>query len=232
MLQSRALRRIWASILCWISMLLMPGCYDSLESPSQAPVFPPTYIVPALDEMPGTPTPSPTYIPLDSGSCLPPCWQGITPGISTRADVDAWFARNPVLDQEQCRSLDDYPDGTVLLCDGFFFEFEEGSELVRYMIIPLPDDITLEQLIEEFGEPHYIQFLSGCLAEHPCMITRIFFPDSGLAVVTKYQDYIPLVEPNARPDSIEYWPIGQVPYPDVRVVPWQGYGDYADLLSD
>jgi hypothetical protein len=117
--------------------------------------------------------------------CKPPCWQNLTPGISTSEDVDR-FLHNLSLDEWPERNLIDsgHNSESIRLIDKtdtvvIFLLLENGKLMFidSYHRI----DIRLIQIVDHFGPPEYVRAELAFTPDSKIYIFEVFYPTMGLA---------------------------------------------------
>jgi len=158
---------------------------------------------------------------LENPECSPPCWQGITPGIT---------------DIARARQIQNkYPNMSV--------EIENGTPTVRLigLHLSLYDVLPVSALLSKYGEPAYVRIFK-CDPTDNCE-THVIFDDIGM-IVDLYPENIgegetPAVEitPSTNIAKIFFTKIGvegyfDVPFfsggPSPELIPWQGFKRYPE----
>lgn len=194
-----------------IGMLLLSGCG---AAPQTIPTIKPT----ESPEPPPSPTPVPQAVQdafvvanmLSGDPCEPPCWQEITPGVSSREDV-ADIARQ--LEEQGVLQL--APGSTAFFCDAVLLmpDAEIGSGQLGHVEIGFDRDgyvsflyayyhersllYDAEQVIERYGEPEAIFAFdlqgSSCSCEewddsyydHARLGAYLLYPSRGMTLVVE-----------------------------------------------
>jgi hypothetical protein len=153
---------------------------------------------------------------LTGDPCEPPCWQGLTPRISTEAEVDEFLrtselvaqptihwgylyngAGEPVALQASWRSAG-YTVGEFYLNSA---SVDDG--LLRSIEIHLDYDATLEEVLERYGLPY--KLWSRPAGTHdPFALVNLYYPECGLSVQVEVLRH----DAELRPDS----PVTEVCY--------------------
>ncbi|MFZ3069774.1 MAG: hypothetical protein WA110_01445, partial [Anaerolineaceae bacterium] len=100
--------------------------------------------------------------------CGPPCFYGITPGITTREEVsNILYAEDSVF--EGCEAFDNraYSGLEGIACNFHVFSLVFEDDLVDNVAFTPGFAITLEQVIEEYGEPSRLYTFSTSFQEYP-----------------------------------------------------------------
>ena len=183
--------------------------------------------------------------------CEPPCWHGLTPGMSTEEDVNEFLATSELVDQStlfrgdltsglgevvgvavQWWSRADMASGPSPL--GNHLSIRDG--VLHNMIIGLDVEVTLQDLLERYGPPDkFSAWAEG--VEVPYVNVSLYYPRHGLMVTV----IIPLDDPQLTPESeaVQVWyfrtasledllvPTRDARYPSVSedtLQDWHGYG--------
>jgi hypothetical protein len=124
--------------------------------------------------------------------CAPPCWQGITPGVSTHDEAEAILQGMEVVDQESYYPHNT-PDrlqvwwGTILPEEREYVHSlsSDSSGIVEGIYITqMWVEITLDELIQIYGEPDgLVTNISGLPDVGPiCRDISVLWVDHGLKV--------------------------------------------------
>src|SRR5688572_25400367 len=141
-----------------LAAVLLAGCNAAQQSTAEAPAEIPTNSVPT----PTLPVPDfavkpPTQeghiprTPLNTEICDPPCWQGITPDVSTEADVRQVFAQHHI----SCSSVQ---DDSGVNCDGIWIPIDGDTGRVEFIAFNLLEGSvsTLGEIVDQYGEPDQV----------------------------------------------------------------------------
>jgi len=134
----------------------------------------------------GTPAPLDMGL-LTSDPCEPPCWQGLTPGVSTEQDVMHFLdTRQDYVDP--CSVERNAHAGSILVTwkttgraqKENWFELHNGVLQLTNLHMDTP--LTLGQLLEAFGPPDKYEAAWSLLPPEPVhMVVELFYGDLGLA---------------------------------------------------
>jgi hypothetical protein len=143
--------------------------------------------------------------------CEPPCWQSLTPGVSTEEEVEEFLRSSDLVDQscifrgQVTRGSGEVVGTTIQWWStanmsnvprqfGNDCTIEDG--LLQHMTIWLDCEVTLEDLLERYGAPaKFTAWLEG--VESPYVKVTLFYPGHGFeATLIVRQGEIEL-----RPDS-------------------------------
>jgi hypothetical protein len=209
---------------------------------------------------------SPTWLGLDSGlfsgePCKAPCWQNLTPGLSTEEAADrfvddlgseAWPGRYERVYDSGCRWIrvsDKSELGMTAIVDLYI----EDGELAFLQSTP-PLGPTLRQVTNQFGQPEYFKALEAIGPDGKLDVLEIYYPAQGIAFqVHVNSEDAGRIKPNMRIIGIEYFPPGDLmTYLTARyscrlgsvdaqlatkneiakyIQPWSGYGEVTLITS-
>lgn len=191
---------------------------------------------------------------INKPACALPCWENITPGVTSVKDVSKILQsvkgvndiQGPVLISSEPNDTDVVVSWWMpLLFDkrgyqGFIYAKDENHPVQMislYMDSADSTEISIEKIISEFGEPEYMN-IYFC-DEAFCSI-HIIFPNKGmvLSMTLPRKDQTIEIMENSRIFSINFIPIGlesywenfQWPFPadgESSIFKWQGYGIYS-----
>jgi hypothetical protein len=194
-----------------------------------------------------TPTPKPlhrpvpgstTVVPLPIGDggllskepCGPPCFLGVVPDTTTYDEAIQILTDYQYWDD--CEEWDTTEVGGTLgieCSDTFLFGLNEDNSYVTRIVYNPQQAITVQDLIDEFGEPAYLNVsVSGYEESIRETTTRLYYPDLKMAIWLEYQkggSY--LLEPTTKIDNVRY--LGaEHSARDFRFrrQAWQGYIEY------
>ena len=164
----------------------------------------------------GETPPEGPLVPVDTSlltgePCEPPCWQGLTPGVSTEEEVNDFLLSSELVDQSSIfRGAVTLGTGEVV---GTTIQWWSGANmssvprqfgndctveggLLRHMTIWLDCEVTLEDLLERYGDP--AKFTAWLLpVDPPHVRVTLFYPRHGFeATLTIPRDDVQL-----RPES-------------------------------
>lgn len=184
------------------------------------------------------PGPAPTAVPLPIGDggllskdpCGPPCFLGVVPDVTTYTEAIQILTDYQYLDS--CKERDNTEEGGVqwIGCSStFIFDFDQDKSHVIFVGFDPQQEITVQDVIDEFGEPVYLNVIvSGY--EYSIRVTtiRMYYPDSKMAIWLEDQkggSY--LLEPTTEIDNVRY--LGGDLDDSIfrpRKQDWQGYIEY------
>lgn len=164
--------------------------------------------------------------------CAAPCWQGLTPGVSTWAEAEEILAANELVPDLE---IIDNNGGKVAL-----WSSEAGSECCNagsmtgenldYIQLLIASDVTVGELIETYGEPDLIR--ATPLSFDYSAVTLIWSELPFVAIAEVEGDLDALISADNQVFQLIYLTDDVITIfaerPDV--IPWQGYVSVRDLL--
>jgi hypothetical protein len=184
--------------------------------------------------------------------CKPPCWQGLVPGLSTEEEVDEFVRTSELVDQTTLfrRDITRHTGEVVGVAVHWWSRADTagvprqfGNSLrikggvVQYMMIWLDCEVTLEELLSRYGEPHKWS-TSWVAPDIPDVDVVLYYPNHGFtASLTLPADDVWL-RPESNLDLVRYYPVVPVEdflqlgpelgyfyaYEEESLREWQGYG--------
>ena len=172
---------------------------------------------------------------LDEPTCALPCWEGITPGVSTQEEAAAALGALPgvaklaVVGQELRW---DFADGQTVSTermtgkgDGVVYASAEG--IVERIVLRPGDNesLMLDELVRAFGKPGEVLF-KDCSRKELCFL-RLVYPQEGMNLAVtlpvRRADSTVTITAETQIDGVELF----VPVAEGHGgVTWQGYGSY------
>jgi hypothetical protein len=246
---------VLAVLIVSISILLGIVACKTQPNPSQ-PMSPSlTQVSPTMFTAP----PTPTHPPLSNAelanffgdtSCLWPCWQGITPGITSGAEAiqklndSPLVLKNSIHIEEPRTGFGDakwyWKISDKQALEGNM-EWRNGIVLFNALTPPM---ISIEEIINRFGPPEKIDVINCALTvEGPqTWCATLYYAKNGFEIhynrdSSGFGDDIQMMPSDSinfvslfKPSAIEDWllSMGSDPtYHDLR--DWKGYGKFLDL---
>jgi hypothetical protein len=123
--------------------------------------------------------------PFERAVCGPPCWNGLTPGRSSDADAAAFLQRLPERERSTINDEPVAPGCRVL-------QWEEGraghrryiyyttEHTVMRIVVWLEGRYTLQDVVDRFGPPPYIEALRAEGPEAATYFLAVIYPSLGL----------------------------------------------------
>ncbi len=154
--------------------------------------------------------------------CKPPCWQNLTPGVSTTDDVERflknldqkkWPGRIDDVDNSGCRWLR-IADKLGIEVNTLFDLYLNNGKLTFIGSRP-PVVIRLKEIVDRFGTPEYFKAVLAVGPDGQYYILEVYYPSQGLAfLLNPNQDKdVGYIKPGMLVDYIEYFPPGDLlPY--------------------
>lgn len=188
----------------------------------------------------------------DQGSCEPPCWHNLTPGLSSADDVDDflsnlsridWPTRNIYATGAGCESLqliDKFRLGSAYL-------YVVDGKLTFIQLIH-PTKIKLEKIVDYFGNPEYFMAVSEIGVDYSSQILEVYYPSKGLGfeIDLDLDKTIDRIRPDMEISAIHYFKPGDLSsyylsrYPcsldaynsEKFVQKWHGFGPIDVIIYD
>jgi hypothetical protein len=104
---------------------------------------------------------------LESPICEPPCWENITPDLTTKIDVIKILTSLPIVDKPITERDDDIPKGADSVIMFYLYGEEQFGGLIYFVdnIVSLIDfrinGLSLQQAIDEVGTPELVYVYKG-----------------------------------------------------------------------
>ena len=172
-------------------------------------------VIAAISSGCGEPPPLDTSL-LTSEPCEPPCWQGLTPGVSTLQEVNEFVRTSGFVNPQTLFRSGVYRGGERV---GLSIEWGSAagrgrgyndfiveSGVLKYIIIYPDYDLSLERLFERYGPPEkYVANLRG--VERRWVEVTLYYPTHGFTVelVRRYDDTTLTLKPESRVASVWYF---------------------------
>jgi hypothetical protein len=157
----------------------------------------------------GTPTSTPDFSSLLQSSCSAPCWNGITPGKTTKAEFLKvipslpWYKDSTIgwMD-EQGKVTQNVPDAPNSVAGmmigknliGIYFKDSVVSVVTLMPTLDKSEESanhqpTLEKMVKLFGEPSNI-LKGGACADFKCQNLYFIYPEKGLIFIAESKDLV------------------------------------------
>lgn len=193
--------------------------------------------------------------------CQAPCWQNLTPGQSTSADVDR-FLSDLSLSDWPVRKVYDFKSGCRLthLADrsgevaNALVNLQIENGVLTYVQSAHANMPRLKQVVDQFGPPEYVKAVSAIGPDSTNYFLDVYYPKLGLAFhLTPSNHDTGYIKPNMEIGWIEYFAPGDLlSYFTVRascdsdreetaiaaretiskyVQPWPGFGEVTVIPS-
>jgi len=176
-----------------------------------AAVFLPLLILATSFGCRGAPPPVDTSL-LTGEPCEPPCWQGLTPGVSTEEEVREFVRTSELVDQSELYIRERTEDtgevvgvsvhwwsraNTPRVPTQFGNNVITRDGVVEEITVFLDSDVTLADLLERYGEPHRWS-VTWVSIEMPDLDVTLYYPNHGF----RAQLILPADDRLLRPESI------------------------------
>jgi hypothetical protein len=160
---------------------------------------------------------------IDSGlftdePCKAPCWNNLTPGVSTANDVDLfiqglsrekWPARNTLVYQTGCKLVDiaDKPGTTV----NAFVRMNVDNDKLTFIQSVHDNMPNLRQIVDHLGPPEYYEAQHVIGPDGEFYMLSIYYPKQGVAfaVSVNFKD-LGLIKPDMVVSDIQYFEPGDL----------------------
>jgi hypothetical protein len=173
---------------------------------------------------------------LYSTPCAPPCFFGITPGSTTDYEAVKTISINEDI-FSNCKQYDNRSVGGLrgLICGDYIGVLFSENIVGAVSFLP-SSKITLEQVIQRYGQPDLIDAYISSLPDKPFTSKVFIFFDNLHAVLELIEQ--PGTKMQIKPDEIistvTYWSEeeynSKISSSENRGVSWRGYGDYEAKL--
>ncbi len=151
--------------------------------------------------------------------CTPPCWQNLTPGVSTTDDVERflknldpkkWPGRREKGYKSGCRWLR-ISDELGIEGNTIFDLYLDNGKLTFIMSSP-PALPHLKEIVDRFGTPEYLQAVLAVGPDGQLYILEVYYPSQGLAFLVKPNQNkdVGYIKSGMLVDFIEYFPPGDL----------------------
>jgi hypothetical protein len=142
--------------------------------------------------------------------CDTPCWQNITPGITTHTQALAILENSPYIlggsikqsgTQEQGGCLWEWRLPGRRQQPGLTWK----NEVVNEISLGLTYQISVEQVVSKYGLPEALDITQGGVPEHPYWIIFLFYPKIGLQVTAYTSEGNDSLEPSTNVGTVEFY---------------------------
>lgn len=161
---------------------------------------------------------------IDSGlftgiPCSAPCWQNLTPGISTDKDVEH-FLDNLSMTEWPSRRTFDYESGcrSTRLADttsnedvGAVLDLNIENERLTFVESFHPGMFKLKGIVDAFGPPEYFKALLAVGPDGDFYNLEVYYPQRGIAFqVSVNQKERGYIRPSMKIDTVQYFVPGDL----------------------
>lgn len=181
--------------------------------------------------------------------CTPPCWQGITPGVTTGEQALKILTDSPYIKQESIKQVGNmkfggctwdwrYPGRRVQ--SGLNWQ----SEIVESIRLDLTFDLTVQEVIERFGNPEAVSVVEGGQPENWYWLIVLRYPSQGIELTAYTHEFSEHIEPTTMIGAVLLYPRMNIeemmkleeeslsfPLPKDYFSDWQGYGNVPELYG-
>jgi len=169
-------------------------------------------------------------IPGDGGllsqePCGPPCFYGITPGITSKDEAEDILVNS--LKLKNCHEYDIDIPGGILSCEGIHHLSYNENYLVTEVGYYLDKDITVKELLEKYGEPNNVATFTFGYHKDFVSSIQIYFSNIVMSVSTEKRDGNSFtVSPETIIDDVTYSIYKETKDNNLFIQEWKGYGEY------
>jgi hypothetical protein len=123
---------------------------------------------------------------ITNNPCSPPCWQGITPGVTTMSEaveiLNTLNITNTNISPESVTSFEifDKTTGWQFLDFGRVY-FNEINDVIQCIVINPLKDLKVDQLVSLYGPPSHILIFKG-FGDYTFIKTFMIYKSSGLLI--------------------------------------------------
>ena len=207
-----------------IMMLLVIGCNGQFDGSSSSTV-----------------TPALVFAFGDGGllsrePCGPPCFYGITPGITTQIEVSQILENLGLLDKCQFLALPPMKDEQASIdwqCQGGFgIEIGKDTQIVKSIYFRIEEPVEIQKIIEMYGDPDVIEVLETGFVDAPSVSATVYFMKSRMVFpLPEVEGFNYPISPTTLVNRIMYRDDQSLQREIERwsdiTMPWNGYGSYA-----
>jgi hypothetical protein len=169
--------------------------------------------------------------------CEPPCWIGMTPGVTEKSEAenvlaqyygaDKIYRNTDIFLAWKSGSASDSLDGVVTLNDNVI----ESIDLSFNTKI-----LTAQQLVDVIGDPGYVEMLFSAPDGQTCWVARLLYPDMKTIAEFVPDQTVTRVDETQSGTKLRFLSEEQDLGPQSFgagswVVEWSGYRDYCALRS-
>lgn len=181
--------------------------------------------------------------------CAPPCWQGITPGVTSSDTVMAILSNSPIIEKGSIKQA-----GTTI-SGGLTWRWRSPGRrmqpgvnwqngIVDTIRMGLTFDLSAQEVIEKFGNPEAVSVEEGGQPEHWYWIISFHYPSQGLEFKAYTSEFDKDIEKTTEVGAVLLFTpmtmqerIKEIeeelssPFPTDYFSDWKGYGDVAELYG-
>ena len=188
--------------------------------------------------------------------CAAPCWQGITPGETSRTQTLQLLRESSYILENSLREAGNSDSGGVIWqwrVAGRRIEprISWQNDVVRDVVLGLTHDLTVAQVIDKFGPPKALEVVHGGTPEHWYWIITLYYPQNGVEFQAYTAEYSNFLSPTTKVEVVQFFTpaslekrivskYDQSPPTSQAIVshilnlirPWKGYGDLFELYYE
>jgi hypothetical protein len=158
---------------------------------------------------------------LSQDPCGPPCYGGVTPGTTTEQEALALAEPSRF---GTCAVHDNPSQGRFIQCSRAVFVVDVSDGTILQVGFQTPASITIEDVINQYGEPQYIDVGEAGSPDFPITAMSVYFESLNATLALEEQEGIGYtVSPSTPVSAIWYGPTPVFPG---WKLPWHGYGEY------
>ena len=166
---------------------------------------------------------------LSERPCGPPCFWGIVPNVTTKSEVEKILESKNIV--QDCRNYHRKEGGEIrgISCAGIHVSFHINDDRVEDVGFRPTQTITVEQVIEKYGEPTAIHIATLGIAELPNITVSLIYDEQRMMLILPEQDGIIFyLKPSTEVENISYFDLSSYQQLINVIQPhnWQGYGEY------
>jgi hypothetical protein len=186
-----------------------------------------------------TPTPSITLISTQDGGlisgipCGPPCFWGITPGISNIEDViDELDSRNLLTRCQSSNKLSQEEGYSITCWPSLLFHSDFDDSVIETVSFIPTTEVSVGDVIDRHGQPICAVLLPGGVPEHPTTELMLLYTNPPIKLSLPDQSGVTfMVEASTLVQTVVYSiEIGMDCYSHGGV-DWHGFGEYTPQME-
>lgn len=187
-------------------------------------------------------TPSAPRNPLIAEPCKAPCWQNITPGVTTKDEVSKILRQGPEV-ATGCRDFNE-PPFVGFRCNSVDIWLTEQKDKVANIVMMPSQLVAFSEVVEKYGVPNVVLISDGMgIPERPWTSATVYYAQLGLTIT--FDNPQKMLDYSLRPDM----EILQFTYSEpisgdrlleelrakslshVVITGWHGFSDYKQYLG-